>query len=90
MTYNVNKKSPAQDIQGLLDIKRCGLHDMFVIALEELSHFTLISSDPYLKNFDILFSNYGYVRLRRDRYMITSLSIYVRRDRLNQYYDVLV
>ncbi|KAI2799902.1 Inositol polyphosphate phosphatase, catalytic domain ues [Blomia tropicalis] len=89
LTYNVNKKSPAQDIQGLLDIKRCGLHDMFVIALEELSHFTLISSDPYLKNFDILFSNYGYVRLRRDRYMITSLSIYVRRDRLNQYYDVL-
>jgi len=92
LTYNLNQQNPsvADDLVGLFDFQKLGVHNMYVIALEELTYLSMISWDAYMNAFDEIFRDRGYVRLHRNRYMLTSLSIYVPRADLSDYYGVVV
>lgn len=90
LTYNVNGKDSPDDLSGLFDFQRLGDHDIFVIALEELSLFSIVSWEPYMAGFDQVFKQRGYVRLIRSRWMVTSLSIFVPRNKITDFHHVKV
>lgn len=90
LTYNVARQSPSEDLIDLFDFQRVGAHDIYVVAMEELTFWSMVTWDPYMSQFDHLFRERGYVRLERVRFMITSLSIYVPKNKLAKFHNVNV
>lgn len=58
--------------------------------MEELTFWSMVTWDPYMSQFDSIFRERGYVRLERVRFMITSLSIYVPKNKLSRFHNVTV
>lgn len=90
LTYNVAREDISEDLTNLFDFQRVGVHDMYVITLEEITFSSLYTSDQYMSKLDKIFGERNYVRLKRLRFMITSLSIYVPKDKLHKFHHVKV
>ena len=85
MTYNVAGKNPSEELSGLFD-NFAQVHDIYVIALEELPNEVVATSvDKYMKTLDDIFGKRNFVQLMKKRMTVTGLYVYVRKNDLYQF-----
>lgn len=86
VTYNVAGESPSEDLLGLFDHFEGDLHDIYVVALQELPNSIILTGvDAHMKQLEEVFAKMGYSQLEKKRMTVTALYVYVRQNEFAEF-----